>query len=374
MTKQSLTNKTDKTDKTNETNEINKKISKVKKNINIFKKDKTVKIKLSSKEPKKKSMDDALKSNEVLLWGLNRIDSILLSKYPNKKNNYNKKINNQEIINKKIKLLDEIQKTLDTEYNPFHTYNICDLDFLNLEYDRIENKISQMLDLNDEYDNLLDLQDSLTELINELTEQSKENNPNCVVQNPIADIIANSSNLNDDNANDTTNTTDNQILIEVEIDKNKKKSTKSIKSTRMGKTVKTKKLKPYYFIGEIPDGYREATEEEAIVNKKVSFYGKKRVNRELNSLFEITGTIYMDMTDKGELNKHIMALKGKLTYYKKEIEYHKISLDNDTNTDEIKDELKDKINETKKYYKKTLDVYNFYVSKFNKLNNVEINK
>lgn len=368
MSKNKAINKTDKTDETNETN---KKISKVKKNINIFKKDKTIKIKLTSKEPKKKSMEDALKSNEVSLWGFNGVDSILLSKYPyNKKNNIDKKMNEQEIIDNKIKQIEEIQKTLDTEYNPSHTYNTCDLDFLNLEYDRIENKISQMLDLNDEYDNLLDLQDSLTELINELTEQSKENNPDCVVQNPIADIIANSTNVNDDD-NDTTDTTDNQILIEVEIDKNKKKSTKSIKSTT---TRKTKKLKPYYFIGEIPDGYREATEEEAIVNKKVSFYGKKRVNRELNSLFEITGTIYMDMTDKGELNKQIMALKGKLTYYKKEIEYHKISLDNDTNTDETKDEIKDKIDETKKYYRKTLDVYNLYVSKFNKLNNIEINK
>lgn len=350
-------------------NKTDKKISKVKKNINIFKKDKTVKIKLSSKEPKKKSMEDALKLNEVLLWGLNRIDSILLSKYPNKKNNYDKKMNGEEAIDNKIKPIDEIQKTLDTEYNPSHTYNICDLDFLNLEYDRIENKISQMLDLNDEYDNLLDIQDSLTELINELTEQSKENNPDTIVQNPIADIIANFSNLKDDDKTDDT--TDNQVLIEVEIDKNKKKSTKSIKSTKTGKT---KKLKPYYFIGEIPDGYREATEEEAIVNKKVSFYGKKRVNRELNSLFEITGTIYMDMTDKGELNKQIMALKGKLTYYKKEIEYHKISLDNDTNTDEMKDNIKDKITETKKYYRKTLDVYNLYVSKFNKLNNIEIDK
>ena len=81
----------------------------------------------------------------------------------------------------------------------------------------------------------------------------------------------------------------------------------------------------------------------------------------------------MDITDKGKLNNQIMALKGKLTYYKKEIEYHKISLDNDSNTDKIKDEIKDKINETKKYYRKTSDIYNLYVSKYNKLNNIEIN-
>jgi hypothetical protein len=355
--------------KTEEINEITKKIPKVKKNINIFKKDKTIKIKLTSNEPKKKSMEDALKSNEVLLWGLNRIDSILLAKYPNnKKNNIDEKMNKPDILDNKIKQIGEIQKTLDTEYNPSHTYNICDLDFLNLEYDRIENKISQMEDLNDEYDNLLDIQDSLTELINELVEQSKENNQDAIqVQNPIYRIVNNTNNIND-----------NKILIEVEIDKNKStKSTKSIKSTRIVKTVKTKKLKPYYWIGEIPEGYREATEEEAIVNKKISLYGKKRVNRELNSLFEITGTIYMDMTDKLELNKQIIALKGKLKYYKKEIEYHKISLDSDINTEEMKGEIKDKILEVKNYYKKTLDIHNLYVSQYNKLNlqnNIEINK
>ena len=353
------------------TNDTTKKISKVKKNINIFKKVKIVKIKLTSNEPKKKSMEDALKSNEVLLWGFNRIDSILLDKYPNvKNNNHIRKINEQNLSNNEIKAIKETQKTLDTEYNPSNTYNICDLDFLNLEYNRIENKISQMFDLNDEYDNLLDLQDSLTELVNELTEQSKKNNQDTIVQNPIAYIIddanANIINLGDiDNTND--NTTDNQVLIEVEIDK-KKKSTKSTITSRTSRTSKTSKLKPYYYIGEIPEGYREAKEEEAIINKKVSFYGKKRVNRELNSLFEITGTIYMHMTNKGELNKQIMALKGKLTYYKKEIEYHKISLDKDTNTDEIKDEIKDKIIEIQKYYRKTLDVYNLYVSKYNELN------
>ena len=359
MSRHKTINKTDEIDKTNE---ITKKI-KVKKNINIFKKDKTVKIKLTSKEPKKKSMEDALKSNEVLLWGLNRIDSILLAKYPNNKKIFlNKKTNEHETLDNKIKQIGEIQKTLDTEYNPSHTYNICDLDFLNLEYDRIENKLSQIQCMNDEYENLLDLQDSLTELINELVEQSKVNNQYAIqVQNPISTIF-----------NNANNTNDNKILMEVEIDKNK--STKSTKSTRTVKTVKTKKLKPYYWIGEVPEGYREATEQEAIMNKKVSLYGKKRVNRELNSLFEITGTIYMDMTDKIELNKQIIALKGKLKYYKKEIEYHKISLDSDINTEEMKEEIKDKISEVKNYYKKTSDIYNLYVSQYNKLNNIEINK
>lgn len=322
-------------------NDSKKKNSKVKKNINIFKKDKTIKIKLKSKEPKKKSMEESLKSNEVLLWGINRIDSILLNKYENNKNL-------DKIDNTKVEI---IEKTQDTEYNPLNTYNICDLDFLNLEFDRIENKISQMKDLTDEYDNLLDLQDSLTELINELVEKSKNNK--IQVQKQITNIINNNDNK--------------KILLEVEIDK-----TKTVKTAKTVKN-KIKKLKPYYLIGEIPEGYREATEEEAIINKKVSFYGKKRANRELNSLFEITGTIFLDIIDKVELNKQIISLKGKLNYYKKEIEYYKISLNSDAINSEKYTEIKDKINENKNYYKKTLDIYNLYVKQYNTQNNI-VNK
>lgn len=341
----------------------NQKITKIKKNINIFKKDKIIKIKITSKEPKKKSMEEALKSNEVLLWGLNCIDSILLNKYQNIK----KKESEKKTENNNLNKVKHIEKTQDTEYNPSNTYNICDLEFLNLEYDRIENKICQMDDLTDEYDNLLDLQDSLTEVINELVEQSKENTEQDLIQNQIIELVNNDDNSkNTKKANNNTNS-DDEILMEVVIDK--KKAT----SKKRKPIIKTKKLKPYYWIGEIPEGYREATEIEAIVNKKVSFYGKKRVNRELNSLFQITGSLYIEITDKVELNKQIMALKGKLKYYKKEIEYHKISLDSDANTEESIKIIQEKITEAKKYYKRTSDIYNLYVNKYNTLN-IEVNK
>jgi hypothetical protein len=363
---------------------IDKKISKVKKNINIFKKDKTVKIKLSNvNTQKKKSMEDAIKQNEVLLWGLNRVDSILLGIYENNNNqnfekiiklknkfdnenkftNMTNELNNLNIPNNKFK----IEKTTDTEYIPENTYNICDLEFLNMEYDKIEKKINQMIDLTDEYDNLLDIQDNLNTLINELDIKSKEND----IKSKENDIKSKENDKHEEfqiQIKNTNNTINN--LIEEEIDKQTKSiKLNKIKSNKTKSTKSPKKPKPYYWIGKIPEGYREATEEEAIINKKVSLYGKKRVQRELYSLFEITCTIYMELEDLVELNKQILALKGKLKYYKKEIEYYKITLDSDTISDDTADKIKNKISEMKNYYKKTLDIYNLYVKQYNKVKN-----
>jgi hypothetical protein len=305
----------------------------LKKNISIFKKDKTIKIKpicksisqekLNSQE---KSMDMAIKDNEVLLWGLNKIDSILLGlSDPHK--NYNKFDNKLNFsLDKDIHEI-QTNKTKDKEYNPDNKYNLFDLDFLNMEYDRIDKKISELTDLTDEYDNLLDLQDKLTDLINELEYEAKNN-------------------------------------IQINSDTNKENLTKP--DTTKKKKI-SKKLKPYFWIGEIPDGYREATEEESIINKKVSYFGKKRVQRELYSLFEITGTIYIDYDDPIKLNQQIIGLKGKLKYYKRELEFNKISLDSDTISSDNEIKIKNKIKEINNCYKKTCDILNLYINKYNQI-------
>ena len=124
-------------------------------------------------------------------------------------------------------------------------------------------------------------------------------------------------------------------------------------------------------MGKIPEGYREATEEEAIINKKVSLFGKKRVNRELHSLFEITGTIYIDTEELPIINQQIMGLKGKMSYYKKEIEYKNKSLESDAISQEMINEIKNKISDIQNCYKKTVDIHNIYVKKYNNLMKVK---
>ena len=143
---------------------------------NIFTKNNLM-IKINTETHKHKSMNDALKDDEVLLWGLNQVDSLILASYELNyfKQNIIKKINlNEQIkmsINKKI----ICEKTSDIQYNPSNTYNHCDLQFLINEYDRIDYDLSMMKELNDEFNNLLDVQDKLGDLIDEL-ENNQESN------------------------------------------------------------------------------------------------------------------------------------------------------------------------------------------------------
>jgi hypothetical protein len=126
---------------------------KVKKNIEIVKNPSQSIIKVKSDSKENNSMDDALENDKVFLWGLNQIDSILLKIYEkdyldkklklnlksdqeNNKNNKNNQDNQSKII-----------RTNDKEFNPHSTYTPYDYNFLNLEYERIENELNQMVNL-----------------------------------------------------------------------------------------------------------------------------------------------------------------------------------------------------------------------------------
>ena len=84
-----------------------------------------------------------------------------------------------------------------------------------------------------------------------------------------------------------------------------------------GKYVKkVKELEPYYNIGEIPSGFREATEHEAVVNGKVSYWGKYEVNPDTISQFKNVGFLFKsDLTvpeSKLLIGRMITRMKGAL--------------------------------------------------------------
>jgi len=304
---------------------INKLKNKIKCNdkIKIFK--------INSDDNNLISMEDSLKLNQVLLWGLNQVDSIILKKYEDefiksfkihKKNYYsdNKELNH-------------------SEYDPKYNYYYNNLDFLNIEYERIENKLlnDKITDL--EYEKLLDLQDKLTELIENLNSENSENSENS--NHKIVKKI-------NDKKMEIYN--DSQIDSKIE---------KMISQKRGRKN----KLKPYYWIGNIPDGYREASEEEAILNKKVSWFGKKKVSRELYNIYNITGALFIDNLKEKDINTKIIALKGKARFYKKEYEYNKITLTSRKLNEFDSNKLKEKIDDIKNSYLKTINILNLFVKK-----------
>lgn len=323
------------------------KIDKIKKNVDILKKInsnvKTISNQqqnlISNQNSIANSMIDSLKNNQVLLWGLNQIDTILLDIYEQNINLKPSNKSNEHIQNNTIKNV--FAKSSDNIYDPTHTYTTADLEFLNNEYTRIDIQISKMTTVDSEFDNLMDMQDLLAELIEKLETEFNNSNQN-------SDLISNI----------TSDSTDSNNSTNFE---------KKSKSKKISKSKKTVKLKPYYNIGEIPEGYREATQEEAILNKKIGLFGKKKASRELTNLFDICGTIYIENTNLKELNLIILKLKGKLNYYKKEQEYLKISISSDKISYEQKEEKKIKLKELEVYARKTLDIFNLYVKNYEKI-------
>ena len=109
------------------------------------------------------------------------------------------------------------------------------------------------------------------------------------------------------------------------------------------------------------------------MNKKVSLFGKNKVCRELYNLHDITGTMFIKNLKPKELNLKISALKWKLRFYKKEHEFHKISLGSGKLSLEQSKEVEKKIEELCECYKKTFDILNLYVESLEKNKNLKDN-
>lgn len=368
----------------------------IKKNIEIFKKEKikcpVIKVKSNIEEKGLvknsvgKSMEESLKTKEVMLWGLNSVDDIILKLYEKdflkssqcQNQNLIDENSNQVLLsdsdinpnpnnpNPNNPNLNSNAKTTDTIFNPSHDYGPQDINFLNQEYVRIENELSLIKEYCEKKDELMDLQDKLADLINDFSCENNHELNDCDHNN----AFDNTSNIVDNNElNELSDKEHDEIFDEIFDEKSDITSeiTSSDESNKKDCQTRKKKLKPYYCIGEIPDGFREATQEEAIINKKVSWFGKYKVTRELYNLYCISGTIFIPDQNPKQLNLKILALKGKMHFYKKEHEYWKISLGSSKTTPEKIKEINEKISEIKDCYKKTLDVLNLHIQSYLKI-------
>ena len=91
---------------------------------------------------------------------------------------------------------------------------------------------------------------------------------------------------------------------------------------------KQEKLKPWFYIGDIPKGYREAKEEEAIKADKVSLYGKYKVDEQRYTLFNTYRILLSDKLTNFEWNMYINIAKKKAIRALEDIEIYSSKLDN----------------------------------------------
>ena len=103
-------------------------------------------------------MQEAIKNNKVMLWGLKKIDSKLLGPYEKK---YIPPIEKRGRPKKEI----DVKKTKKKGFDLEEDYGVEDLEFLKSESDRIDTDLNKK-DIPDElYEELTDKQDKIYDLI-----------------------------------------------------------------------------------------------------------------------------------------------------------------------------------------------------------------
>jgi hypothetical protein len=83
----------------------------------------------------------------------------------------------------------------------------------------------------------------------------------------------------------------------------------AVEVAKVEEVKKPKRGKPWFYIGDIPKGYREATEDEAIQAKKVSLYGKYQVDNEKWRLYKEYGILLTEDKTNQEITWTMNGLK-----------------------------------------------------------------
>ncbi len=335
-------------------------------------------------------MEKAFEENKVLLWGVNAVSKSMLSRYDKGNKNPNStariKTKKEEAEEeKKPKKAVKVARVFDMEGD----YGIEDLDFLNKEYDRINAQIDKGgMDI-DEENELYDKQDKLYELIEGL-EQMKKISGGAINKKIIKDDIE-GTNIFEKTMKKPMEYAINkmighgfirgspeaiahaekmrkaleakkgvkQVPIVVTKQESKARAAKGSEAAKeLGRRLaearkkkneakkaeeqkereakeakeaeeKKRKLKPWYYIGDIPKGYREATEDEAISHKMVSNYGKYPVDLEKWRIFDEYG-ILLSVQNRSmqEIGWVMNGIKRRIMEALEEIEINKSKLEN----------------------------------------------
>lgn len=289
---------------------------------------------------------EALDNDKVLLWGENPIKSTLLKQYDKgNKNPFSNRKKKEPKVNDKEKPKPNEKR----EFTVGEDYGIKDLPFLNEEYERLDKIMSRKDIQMDELEELMDVQEKLTDLIEGLEQMKKITGGKIIDETPKQEKVSLKS---------VSKSTSSKARVEkgseqakelgkrlAEARKAKKALQEPKQEEKQTKPLLTKKKgKPWFYIGDIPKGYREATEDEAILAKKVSHYGKHIVDMEKWRLYRDYDIFLTDDKTNQEIIWSMSGLKRRIMNSLKDIEIYSSKLDNDkyaNKSSEFKNKLED---------------------------------
>ena len=123
-------------------------------------------------------------------------------------------------------------------------------------------------------------------------------------------------------------------------------------------------LKPYYDVGEIPEGYREATEFEALKSGKYGDFGKYKLNEDKFKDYKDLGFLFDSDISDNELDFKIRGITYKLKYFKKEYTrllnlhgFNKLPKSRQAEITEKAEDIKDKYDRLGVIYNKYFKIY-----------------
>ena len=348
------------------------------------------------------------KNSKVMLWGLEKASSSLLKEYEGQNNNPKSTIKQKS--DSKSKKDKKPEKVVEKRFDPNEDYGIQDLPFLKKELERVNDEIENDID----YDENLDLQDKLMELIDTLDEMNEKFGGSGIrpvlepTREEFEDIDGDSSDdeygrgiedlFKDKLKQASTSkkpkkTMDSKVRAEKGSDKAKEIGQKLAEARRKkreesGKLtvkeladkkreekqkVRAEKAKPWYYVGIMPRGYREATEDEAIRNNKVGAYGKYVVDLLKYEFYEKNDILLSyDLTDD-QIRYALLGIPKKINRSFLEIEICEAKLENHKHAKDH-NKYETKLNEEKHYNKNLQKAYNWIYKLYCKRHNKEYKK
>jgi len=335
--------------------------------------------------------------HDYMLWGLkkapkNKIDEVYGTEEKPKLTDIPDKIDN-EVIDK---IKDEQPKKEEFKLKKLNEYTSNDIEYLEEEYNKLDAVVDAMEASNPKVDEIINLQNDLYEIIEQLKyKREQEDKPKDIVEldwdkiNKLNEI----SELNrikyieskgtDLNAKKKWEDADKEIaklykmagrgfkknspeafehakkMAEARKAKTQPKPKEEVKQTKSTKSPKPKRL--YYQFKPIPNGYRGANEDEAILANKVGKYGLFVVNPDKIKYYEEYDYLLSENLPIINVRGYIHGLKKKIKRALEDIEIAKSRLDNNPDSVKHKNDLEDA------KYNKSLFVkfYKWYCKKYN---------
>ena len=335
------------------------------------------------------------KNNTVMLWGLEKASKSQLTPLEGKNNN-------PKSTSKLKKDKTDKKPKVERKYDITEDYGVEDLPFLKKEADRIEKEIDE--DIN--YDENLDLQEKIMDLIDTLEEIKEKFTGKGLrpilesVEKPYEDVDSDTSDdeygrgVEEPIARSRTKQIriQGKALSKARMEKGSeeakelgKRLAEARRMKREGKPTlkeqaekkreekeKTRhqKLKPWYYVGIIPKGYREATEDEAIRNYRVGSYGKYKVDIVKNEFFDKYKILLSHDMSNDDIKMALIGIPKKINRSFNEIEILENKLANNKYTEQQHHAYDNKLDEEKHTNKNLQKAYNWvsrlYAQRFDK--------